>query len=91
MAAGTGRARLWLLAAGLLVPGAAAAQTFAPDETGTGGGPASTITAPYTNDLGVTKPPGTSLGAGEMPTPREQRRERVLTDRIERSICDGCN
>ncbi|MEE7451442.1 hypothetical protein MRF4_28755 [Methylobacterium radiotolerans] len=68
-----------------------AAQTRAPDQTGTGGGPASTITAPNTNSLGVTKPPGTSLGAGEVPTREERRRERSLTEKIEGSICDGCN
>ena len=68
-----------------------AAQTVAPDQTGTGGGPASTITAPNTNSLGVTKPPGTSLGPGEIPSRKERRRERALTDRIDDSICDGCN
>ena len=68
-----------------------AAQTVAPDQTGTGGGPASTITAPNTNSLGVTKPPGTSLGPGEIPSRKEQRRERALTDKIDDSICDGCN
>lgn len=68
-----------------------AAQTVAPDQTGTGGGPASTITAPNTNRYGVTKVPGTSLGAGEVPSRRDQRRERALTDRIDDSICDGCN
>jgi len=26
-----------------------------------------------------------------MPTREEQRRERALTDKIDRSICDGCN
>ncbi|MFC6788703.1 hypothetical protein ACFQE0_03135 [Methylobacterium komagatae] len=81
-----------LLIASLLLPGAAFAQSrVAPDETGTGGGPGSTITAPYTNSLGVTKPPGTSLGAGEVRPVREERRERALTDRIESSICKGCN
>lgn len=80
-----------LAALSLAPPGTLAAQTIAPDQTGTGGGPASTITAPNTNNLGVTKPPGTSLGPGEMPTREEQRRERALTDKIDRSICDGCN
>ncbi len=77
------------LSVALVAP--AAAQTVAPDETGTGGGPASTITAPNTNRYGVTKVPGTSLGAGEVPSRQEQRRERALTDRIDDSICDGCN
>ncbi|MCJ2050759.1 hypothetical protein [Methylobacterium sp. J-070] len=82
---------LTLAALSLALPGALAAQTVAPDETGTGGGPASTITAPNTNTLGVTKPPGTSLGPGEVPSREERRRERAVTDKIDSSICDGCN
>lgn len=82
----------FLLIGALILPGTAFAQSrVAPDQTGTGGGPGSTITAPYTNHLGVTKPPGTSLGPGEVDPPREQRRERALTNRIEDSICKGCN
>ncbi|WP_336485310.1 hypothetical protein [Methylobacterium nigriterrae] len=86
-----------------LIRAAAAASLFAPlpilaqrdlrgpaDETGTGGGPQSTITAPYTNSLGVTKPPGTSLGPGETPPRAEERRERKTIDGIEGSICRGC-
>ena len=53
---------LTLAALSLACAAPLAAQTVAPDQTGTGGGPASTITAPNTNSLGVTKPPGTSLG-----------------------------
>lgn len=82
--------RMGILLGAIVLPAAALAQV-APDQTGTGGGPASTITAPNTNSLGVTKPPGTSLGTGEVRTPREQHRERALTNRIEGSICDGCN
>jgi hypothetical protein len=82
---------LALAALSLALPASLAAQTVAPDETGTGGGPNTTITAPNTNSLGVTKPPGTSLGPGEVPSRREERRERALTDKIDRSICDGCN
>lgn len=86
------RTTLLLLIGALALPDMALAQTrVAPDETGTGGGPRSTITAPYTNSLGVTKPPGTSLGPGEVEPPAEQRRERGLTNRIEDSICTGCN
>jgi hypothetical protein len=82
---------LALAALSLALTGPLAAQTVAPDQTGTGGGPASTITAPNTNRYGVTKPPGTSMGPGEVPSRREQRRERALTDKIDDSICDGCN
>ncbi|MEL6060939.1 MULTISPECIES: hypothetical protein [unclassified Methylobacterium] len=82
---------LALAALSLALPGSLAAQTVAPDQTGTGGGPASTVTAPYTNRYGVTKPPGTSMGAGEVPSRQEQRHERALTDKIDNSVCDGCN
>jgi hypothetical protein len=86
----TTRTLLSALALIVSLPTAAPAQR-APDQTGTGGGPDTTITAPNTDGLGVTKPPGTSLGPGEVPSPQSRRRERALTDRIERSICDGCN
>ncbi|QEE41989.1 MULTISPECIES: hypothetical protein [unclassified Methylobacterium] len=82
---------LSLPALSLALPATLAAQPRAADETGIGGGPQSTITAPNTNSLGVTMPPGTSLGAGEVPSRREQRRERALTDKIEGSVCEGCN
>ena len=81
---------LTLAALSLALPGALAAQTVAPDETGTGGGPASTITAPNTNTLGVTKPPGTSLGPGEVPSREERRRERPGPDKPATTICAGC-
>ena len=68
----------------------AAAQAQPADRTGTGGGPDTTITAPYTNREGVTKPPGTALGPGEVPSPEAQRRENREIDRIEGSICKGC-
>ncbi|SDO38926.1 hypothetical protein SAMN05216360_12155 [Methylobacterium phyllostachyos] len=82
---------LALAALSLVLAGPAAAQTVAPDQTGTGSGPGSTITAPYTNQYGVTKPPGTSMGPGEVPSHQQQRRERALTNKIDNSICDGCN
>ncbi len=86
------RTSLTLLIVSLALPGSALAQTrVAPDETGTGGGPRSTITAPNTNRLGVTKPPGTSMGPGEVPSARERREKRIQANRIENSICNGCN
>lgn len=78
------------LASGAAFPGLAQSE-MAPSRTGTGGGPASTITAPHTNSLGVTKPPGTSLGPAETPSSRELSEQRATTNRIERSICIGCN
>ncbi|MCJ2091431.1 hypothetical protein MKK67_02745 [Methylobacterium sp. J-072] len=88
----TASTRLLALAVlSVALPASLAAQPRAPDQTGTGGGPTSTITAPNTNSLGVTKPPGTSLGPGEVPSRQEQRRERELTDKIDNSVCEGCN
>ncbi|MCJ2060622.1 hypothetical protein MKL09_29395 [Methylobacterium sp. J-048] len=88
----TASIRLLALAAlSLALPSTLRAQPRAPDQTGTGGGPTSTITAPNTNRLGVTKPPGTSLGPGEVPSRREERRERALTDTIDNSVCEGCD
>ena len=79
--------------AGLILPLSALAQQDlrgTADQTGTGGGPTSTVTAPYTNSLGVTKPPGTSLGPGEVPPAATERRERDRVNKIEDSICRGC-
>lgn len=87
---------LTLIVIGLALPTAALAQATGslsnvpPDQTGTGGGADTTVTAPYTNSLGVTKPPGTALGPDEALPPRLEQRERALTDRIESGICTGC-
>lgn len=61
-----------------------------PDRTGTNGGPNTTITAPNTNALGVTKPPGVEEAA---PTSQERRELQQIDQqdkRIEKDICDGC-
>ena len=68
----------------------AAAHAQAPDLTGTGGGPTTTITAPYTDREGVTKPPGAALGPRDMSSAAAERREERVIDRIENSICTGC-
>lgn len=64
------------------------------DQTGTGGGPASTMTAPNTNSLGVTKPPGGSgvstAGPSAERISERDRREKAKNDRIANSICRGC-
>lgn len=61
-----------------------------PDLTGTGGGPTTTITAPYTNREGVTKPPGAALGPRDVSSAAAERREDRAIERIENSICTGC-
>lgn len=77
-------AALALPLAALVMPAAA----FAQAQTGTGGGPTSTVTAPNTSSVGRTMPP--SSGAG----PREERTERTPQmkddDRIQKGICIGC-
>lgn len=83
-------ARSTLSVALLLAALPAAAQTQAPDLTGTGGGPTTTITAPYTNREGVTKPPGDALGPRDMSSAAAERREERAIERIENSICAGC-
>jgi hypothetical protein len=80
---------LVLLPASALAQGATA-PPGAPDLTGTGGGPGTTITAPYTNRLGVTKPPGGVDRSNAARPNRAERRERRLDDRIDDSVCDGC-
>ena len=60
------------------------------DETGTGGGPRSTITAPYTTSDGTTKPRGDALGPETRREREEERRIERQDDRIDSGICVGC-
>ena len=62
-----------------------------PDQTGTGGGPRSTITAPNTSSVGQTVPhPGAADQRLERRIDDRTRQERV-DDRIDTGICVGCN
>jgi hypothetical protein len=83
-------ARPTLSVALLLAALPAAAWAQDPDRTGTGGGPATTVTAPYTNREGVTKPPGAALGPRDVSSATAERREDRAIERIENSICTGC-
>ncbi|WP_342149953.1 hypothetical protein [Methylorubrum sp. SB2] len=73
---------------------AAAAQT-AP-QTGTGGGPTSTVTAPNTSAVGRTMPPAGGGGLDRIDRSesrsidRETKTERK-NDAIDTGICIGCN
>ena len=77
---------------GVTIATAAAAQT---PQTGTGGGPTSTVTAPNTSAVGRTMPPA---GGGldridrseSRSIDRETRTERK-NDKIDTGICIGCN
>ncbi|NGM33193.1 hypothetical protein G4G93_04480 [Methylobacterium sp. DB0501] len=67
----------------------AQAQTL-PDQTGTGGGPRSTITAPNTSSVGQVMPhPGRTDERLERRIDDRTREERV-DDRIDSGICAGC-
>ena len=83
-------ARIFLtlaLLAGSAAPGLAQRSS----ETGTGGGPSSTVTAPNTTSVGQTKPPG-SAAAPESPEARENRKRiEKRDDAIETGICIGCS
>lgn len=80
------RSALWLAALALAAPTGVLAQA----QTGTGGGPSSTVTAPNTSTVGRTMPPSGAGGAA----PREDRTERTPQmredDRIQKGICIGC-
>jgi len=76
--------------AGAFVVGPAAWSRELPDQTGTGGGPRSTITAPNTSAVGKVMPHG---GGGDARMERgidaRTRLERA-DDRIDGGICVGC-
>jgi hypothetical protein len=72
--------------------GAPPVPAFAQATTGTGGGPASTITAPNTSVTGRTMPPaGGDASASTAGDNRERRTpEQKVDDKITRGICIGC-
>ncbi|MFB0488678.1 hypothetical protein ABIE45_001264 [Methylobacterium sp. OAE515] len=72
---------------GLLCGGVALAQ---PDQTGTGGGPLSTETAPYTTSTGRTKPPSRDASPTARDLPVKRSKDDVDMDKIDMSICIGC-
>lgn len=74
--------------AAAIVPCAALAQGTA--ETGTGTGPESTISAPYTSSVGKTKPPGAAAGAGEREDRDAMTVEKKKADDVMKGICVGC-
>ncbi|GLS46861.1 hypothetical protein [Methylobacterium brachythecii] len=81
-----------IAAAFLLITASTAAPTLAQsvDQTGTGGGPASTLTAPNTSAVGQTKPPG-AAAAPDRAESREARSDQMKRDdKIMKGICIGC-
>ncbi|QRE76290.1 hypothetical protein [Methylobacterium aquaticum] len=80
-----------LIVGALVSAGSLAQAKDLPDQTGTGGGPRSTITAPHTSAVGATVP---SPGAADTRLERridDRTRQERLDDRIDGGICVGCN
>ena len=75
-----GWAALWLGA----LPALAAAAPY----TGTGGGPETTVNAPYRSSVGQTVPPSRAA-APDIDPDRRTQRQRDL-DRVLDSICTAC-
>jgi hypothetical protein len=80
-----------ILVLALLAPLPALAQGSV-SETGTGGGPTSTVRAPNTSSVGQTVPKPGALGpdATGTVTPRN-RQEEKREDQIMKGICIGCS
>lgn len=56
--------------------------------TGTGGGPETTVNAPYRAGSGQTVPPGRAAAPNADPTERTPRQKRL--DGVLESICESC-
>ncbi|KAA0123792.1 hypothetical protein CIW48_11855 [Methylobacterium sp. P1-11] len=81
---------LTTLSLALLLPVLATGAALAQVQTGTGGGPASTATAPNTSSVGRVMPPSRGAGA-ETPDDRLERTPREAdNDKLMRGICIGC-
>lgn len=80
----------WLSISALVLFTLAAPAMAQADLTGTGGGPLSTQTAPYTTSVGVTKPPSRDASPTWRDTPDRLSHRELEDDRIESSICIGC-
>ncbi|MGU3386105.1 hypothetical protein ACLBYG_16475 [Methylobacterium sp. D53M] len=81
---------LTALGLAILLPVLATGPALAQAQTGTGGGPASTATAPNTSSVGRVMPPSRGGGA-ETPNDRRVRTPReAKNDKLMRGICIGC-
>lgn len=83
-AAGMPRGVRWALVLGGLAFGPAAAAPY----TGTGGGPETTVNAPYRTGTGQTVPPGRATAPDADPTERKERQKRL--DGVLDSVCETC-
>lgn len=82
-----GLSSLASILASILMVAPISAQT----RTGTGGGPASTATAPNTSSIGRVMPPSRGAGAATPSDRRNRTKREVQNDRLMRGICIGCN
>ncbi|MCF4127135.1 hypothetical protein [Methylobacterium sp. SyP6R] len=80
-----------LLVGALVSAGSLAQAKDLPDQTGTGGGPRSTITAPHTSSVGQTVPDPGSVDTRLERRIDDRTREERVDDRIDSGICVGCN
>ncbi|MCJ2086540.1 hypothetical protein MKK88_11130 [Methylobacterium sp. E-005] len=71
----------------VLATGAALAQA----QTGAGGGPASTMTAPNAPSVGRVMPPSRGPGAATAADRRDRTPREAKNDRLMRGICIGCD
>lgn len=68
----------------------AADAALAQAQTGTGGGPTSTVTAPHASSVGRVMPPSRGTGAAPADETRERTPREAENDKVMRGICIGC-
>jgi hypothetical protein len=73
---------------GLIASPACLSVALAGPYTGTGGGPETTVNAPYRSSVGQTVPPGRAAAPLHDPHERTQRQKDL--DSVLGRICDGC-
>lgn len=73
-----------------LLPILAASAAIAQAQTGTGGGPTSTVTAPNASSVGRVMPPSRAAGAATANDRRDRTPREAENDKLMRGICIGC-
>ena len=66
-------------------------QALAQAQTGTGGGPTTTITAPNTSSVGQTVPRPGAAGEGRLGDRETRTANEKKDDQLMRGICIGCS
>lgn len=83
--------RIFALASAAVMAASFSGQALAQAETGTGGSPGSTVTAPNTSRVGRTMPPTTAAGAATNDDRRMRTQNEKHDDQLMRGICIGCS